>query len=379
MAKKVTVLISILILIFTVNLIPAPASAANELDQLYKELDNLQKEQNKNKKELADVNAQQQEINEQKAEIDRKMLNTHTQVNTYNSIIKNLDKQIKEENAKLDKQMDALQEYYSNYKERLRISYESGSVSYLNVLFGSESVGDFLKRYDYIEQLVSYDNKMMGKMKEQISEIELTKSNLDTKRQENVNVKAGLDKQESELSSQVKQSNKIIDELKGKQDLIKKNMAKGDAASVELNKKITALASVGTKYVGGEFAWPIPGYYNITSHFGPRDNYGGFHYGMDVSTGGKSGANVVASNDGTVIYTYYEYYGGNTLAIDHGGGRVTKYLHLSSFEAKVGETVKRGQTIAKSGNSGAWTTGPHLHFEIVINGTRVDPEKYVKK
>ena len=136
-------------------------------------------------------------------------------------------------------------------------------------------------------------------------------------------------------------------------------------------------------YVGGVMAWPVPGYYKISCEFG---GYSG-HVGMDItgsSPGAISGAPAVAANDGVVIISadlfgnqnggYRSY--GRYVVIDHGGGVVTLYAHLSSRSVSEGQKVTKGQTIGLVGNTGN-STGPHLHFEVRINGTAVNPRSYV--
>ena len=100
-----------------------------------------------------------------------------------------------------------------------------------------------------------------------------------------------------------------------------------------------------------------------------------FHSGLDIAV--PLGTSVLAANNGTVIKTEYSSSYGNMVMIDQGGGIVTAYAHLSEFVANVGDSVERGTIIAKSGSTG-WSTGPHLHFEVRINGQCVDPINYLK-
>ncbi len=134
----------------------------------------------------------------------------------------------------------------------------------------------------------------------------------------------------------------------------------------------------------GTLAWPVPGVTSITSDFGYRIHpilkKQKLHAGMDI--GCREGTQVIAAADGTVIKREHQYNGnngtgyGNYLLIDHGGGMYTRYAHLSRPLAEVGQTVKKGDIIALSGQTGG-VTGPHLHFEVIINGTPVDPKQYV--
>ena len=146
----------------------------------------------------------------------------------------------------------------------------------------------------------------------------------------------------------------------------------------KLEKEILAKQSA-EQYAGGEMLWPAPGNYRITSYFGNRPHpiygYASNHSGMDI--GCATGSSVVAANDGTVILSgWYGAYG-NCVIIDHGGGIVTVYGHHSKNLVKEGDKVTRGQQIALSGNTGM-STGPHLHFEVRVNGIRKDPLDYLQ-
>ena len=110
----------------------------------------------------------------------------------------------------------------------------------------------------------------------------------------------------------------------------------------------------------------------LSSKFGYR--WGSFHKGIDLAM--PSGSTVTSADGGTVIESSYSGSYGNLIVIDHQNGMVTKYAHLSVRGVKVGDKVYKGQVIGKSGNTGR-STGPHLHFEVLINGTNVNPLKYV--
>ena len=133
-------------------------------------------------------------------------------------------------------------------------------------------------------------------------------------------------------------------------------------------------------YVGGIFLWPTPGYYTITSPFGMRlhpilKTYR-VHTGMDI--GAPMGTYILAANSGVVSKATYSVSYGNLVMINHGNGISTAYAHGSEILVEEGQEVKRGDIIMKVGSTG-WSTGPHLHFEIIVNGTKIDPYPYVTK
>lgn len=141
-----------------------------------------------------------------------------------------------------------------------------------------------------------------------------------------------------------------------------------------------------TGYIGdmAEFAlngaWVSPfgsKKYVVTSPFGPRRLFGGFHYGWDLAVPGEPNAPVFAVAEGTVIATGHETLGGNFVKIDYGNGVNTIYYHLSKITCSKGDKVKPLKQVGVCGNTGKWTTGPHLHFEVRVNGKAVDGSKYL--
>ncbi|MBQ1507547.1 MAG: peptidoglycan DD-metalloendopeptidase family protein [Ruminococcus sp.] len=125
----------------------------------------------------------------------------------------------------------------------------------------------------------------------------------------------------------------------------------------------------------GGFIWPAPHTRGITTYYEWR--WGSFHYGIDIAGGGDYGQPILASDSGTVVFSGYDNSGyGNYVIIDHGNGYKTLYGHACELAVSTGEYVAQGQTIAYIGSTG-FSTGPHLHFEIIENGEKVDPLNYV--
>ncbi len=158
---------------------------------------------------------------------------------------------------------------------------------------------------------------------------------------------------------------------------------------VTLSKPINEKVQVGTKSTTasggnyevvskGKFVWPVSGVYNVTSHYGQR--WGRMHKGIDIANGNTSGKLILAADSGTVELVKISNQGyGNQVVINHGNGVKTRYAHMldGSISVSVGQKVSRGQAIGRVGNTGN-STGPHLHFEVIVNGNTVDPYPYIK-
>ena len=123
----------------------------------------------------------------------------------------------------------------------------------------------------------------------------------------------------------------------------------------------------------GRFLWPVPETTRISSSYGPR--WGRHHHGVDIP--GRIGLDVIAAEDGVVLYAGEMGGYGNLIAIRHAGGYNTVYAHLNAFKVKKGQEVYRGQVIAELGNTGH-STGPHLHFEVRRGARSVDPMAYIQ-
>lgn len=142
------------------------------------------------------------------------------------------------------------------------------------------------------------------------------------------------------------------------------------------SQKYSDTSELGDGKATGTFIWPLPYTKQISSHFANR--WGAMHGAIDISNGSTNGKPIIASDGGTVIEAQYHGSWGYYVLIDHGNGFKTRYAHCSKLEVRAGEKVAQGQYIAKVGNTG-YSTGPHLHFEVIKNGALVDPLKYVQR
>ena len=129
---------------------------------------------------------------------------------------------------------------------------------------------------------------------------------------------------------------------------------------------------ISTASRGGAYEWPLKGI--ITSKYGPR--HSGFHHGLDIAA--ATGTNIAAIKGGKVTQAgWYSAIYGNTVTIDHGNEEKSFYAHISKILVKEGQLIKKGQIIAKVGETGN-ATGPHLHLQISIDGNTIDPQIYLR-
>lgn len=259
---------------------------------------------------------------------------------------------------------------------------KSGDIVYLDVLLSSNSVSEFISNYYLIGEIVRYDNELLENIENQKTQIEEIKNSLEEKQENIKTVKKNKEKTTIALENAKVIRNSYINKLTEEE---KETQSKIDGYQTELNNleaQIVALTTgnIGSDYIGGEFAWPAPGYTTITSRFGMRIHpilkVARVHSGTDIAM--PTGAYVIAANDGVVIQAMYTTGYGNMVMIDHGGGVVTLYGHGSEIIVQTGQEVKKGDIIMKAGSTG-WSTGPHLHFEVRINGTAVNSLPFITK
>ena len=229
-------------------------------------------------------------------------------------------------------------------------------------------------------ELTNYDEDLLEKIEREKSKIEQNKKMLETKQNEYNTIKANYEKKKiilyntkvlrDEAASKLTQEET---ELSAKIDEYRNQIL---AVEAEISKITTA--NLDTQYIGGEMAWPVPGYTRITSNYGMRTHpiTGIYKLHTGVDLGAPMGANFVAANDGVVTKAGYNGAYGNMVIIDHGGGISTLYDHGSEILVTVGQTVKKGDIILKVGSTG-YSTGAHAHFEVRVNGQVVNPLPYI--
>ena len=193
-------------------------------------------------------------------------------------------------------------------------------------------------------------------------------------------------KKNKETNSKILQNTKTLREnyiskLSDKEKDIQTKIDEYNTQFSQVNREILEIAlssGMYTDYIGGVMAWPVPGHTLITSPYSmrvhPITGVYKLHTGVDISA--PIGADFIATADGVVTKANYNGAYGNMVMIDHGGGISTLYAHGSEILVQVGQVVKRGEPVLKVGSTG-YSTGPHAHFEVRINGVPTNPMDYI--
>ena len=348
---------------------------------------------NEAKDQLKDITEDKNEAKTELEKLTTQVNEAQSQLDTLNLQIEDLNNSIDEKQNEIKQEEEEIERKDKLLKERMVALYEAGETSYLDVLFNSEGILDFLSNYSIVQQIVETDTALIDELEAQKNKLENDKSNLEStklevegKKAEQVKKRAELktlqDKKQTEinkLSSDEKTKQKELDEYNAKLKEIDNAIAEALRKAIEEenrnknnNNKGTSGNTGGTtggngSSFDGTFAWPLD--YSprrVTSRMKYRGSR--WHKGIDIGTNAETGKRVVAAATGTVVYSAYQsgtsaspgY--GNYLIIYHGNGFCSLYAHLASKQVGTGQKVSQGQLIGYSGNTGG--VAPHLHFEI---------------
>ena len=293
---------------------------------------------------------------------------------------------IEETKISLEQAKIVCEQQYEAMKLRIRYMYENGKSNMLEMFIGSSSMADMLKQATFMEAVYTYDRNMLDEYTAIKDEIAMKETVLEAELYE-------LELMQAELTAQKDKMDNIINLKKGEltvkaneindalvdQKEYKEQLEQQEKLLDEIEEEI-AKAANPDQYTGTitGFIWPCPDYKRISSYFGPRPQpvpgASTNHKGIDLTA--PYGTAILASASGTVTTSTHSNSAGNYIVIAHGNGISTVYMHCSSLLVSVGDNVEQGEVIAKVGSTG-FSSGNHLHFGIIKNGTYVDPLGYI--
>lgn len=367
------------------------ASSAS-VEELQAELSRLEKEQAQISSKINSIKNDKNKQSAYKNALVEQINNTKAQIDTYNNSIAVVDQKIADTDAQIVAKATELEKLKKDFKARIRKICMNGGDStnaLLAVLLSAEDFSDILTVSEYTKNLATYDEKVMNDIAKAVKQIQTKQEELESERALLQTYQDSLKQKKGDLDSQVSTVNGVIASL-GKQE----SQLNSDYASLEAEAKkveeAIRLASISgnTSTFDGTFFWPLPGKksdYKLTSAISgarPHPVYGTVraHTGNDYSKGGINGQPIYAAAAGTISIASYDHGGfGYYIMINHGtyNGSTysTLYAHMTRYVVSKGQQVKKGDIIGYVGSSGA-ATGPHLHLEVRINGSPVNPDPY---
>lgn len=371
------------LIIFTI--IPvAPLSGGSLEDQL----EQIKKEKEETKKKIEDAKKKEQEYLGQVNKVEDQLLSSLDQLNDLNTnladVKSNIDKTtidlaIKEsELLEINKELDAKSTILNN---RVASIYKNGNTNILDVIFKAQSFTELLSKLKLMNLLADQDAVIIEEIKDKKNAtLSVQQSIMELQKKQNEQ-KSNLEKLVTQAEQKKTEISGILDEKKSLLSSAKADKNALIAMEAQLTAKETEIQRIleSLRYgsaPNGRLQWPTAG--KLISGFGNRRHpiFGGtrFHSGVDLAA--PSGTPIIAADGGEVLQASYSGGYGYSILIYHGGGFATFYAHMSSFAVGQGQMVKRGQVIGYVGTTG-WTTGPHLHFEVRINGAAQNPMGYL--
>ncbi len=391
----------ILTLAMLLPVIPGEASAA-KTTEIRQELDGLKSENAEIQKQIDAIRSQYnanaseiQDLVNQKNGIDQEIALLHTQIDNLNEQIMAYGQLVADSQDSLDTAQEELDELNRHYKERIQAMEEEGEITYWQVIFKANSFTDLLDRIAMVEEIAASDQRRLAEIQAaadvvstQQAQMQEERKSLEAATQELAESQEALDARRNESDAILRQLiakqaefQALLDESEALQDELMQEIAQKqkELSNAEYEERLAKLALQGQNPPSNA-TWitPVSGYV-ISSAFGMRVHpvlgYARMHNGIDMAC--AAGTPIYATRAGTVTVASYQAGGaGNYVALNHGDGFGSIYMHMTNYVVTAGQKVSAGQLIGYVGSTGI-STGPHLHFGVSYAGTYVNPLAYI--
>lgn len=374
------------------------ATIKKKINNLQAEASDLANRKKELEKEISSMKSQSRSTMDKKGQIDQQIEITRLEIQNTNDQIQEYNLLIADKQAELDAGLKEQEQLNLRYKARIRAMEKNGAVSFWSVIFQSKSFSDLLDNINMIKEISAADKTMLQKMQQNNELIAQTRAEMENDRADLQEKIVELDalsetlvKQKAEAEALIVQLSKELEALDGsyeqldaQEDAIRQQIMQAqrdyeNALSDEQKDRLSQDNANNAAGGGTGFIAPVPrGSVTVTDAYGYRTHpiygYYSMHNGVDLA--GRHGTAIYAIASGYVNVSTYASVNGNYVSISHGGGYGSLYAHLDYATVSAGEYVTQGQIIGYMGSSG-WSTGPHLHFEIHLNGSTVNPMSYI--
>ena len=374
------------IVLFIISLTSVFSVFAATESELKAKKDNIDEQIKETNSEIAGVKSQMTSALNQINRLNSQIGTYEDEISELETQLSVLNTQIAEKEANLEEQQKKYDEQQELLKKRLVALYESGSTSYLDMLFSSEGLADFISKYYLISQLAEYDQDLLKGIEQTRNQIQAEKNDLDNKKKEVETAKNSVQARRNSLDISIKEKNSLVSNLSAEEKVLQEQLEEFEKDKRAIQAEIAALAkkrqvAVSVTPSSAGYISPLAGRTkaNITTGY---YGYSG-HTGVDFAIAG--GTPVLAVKSGTVVKStalrnssggYRSY--GEYIIIDHGDGTMTLYAHgmPGSRLVSEGQSVSQGQQIMSVGTTGN-STGYHLHFEVYVGGSHTNPTAYL--
>lgn len=406
--KLITMIAGFLAILMTVSVLfgaIATMVSADNSATIKKKLNNLQAEASNiaDRKaaleaDIASKKSESKSTIQKKGQIDQQIEITRLEIQNTNDQIQEYNLLISQKQLELDEGLKKQGELNEKYKLRIRAMEENGSMSFWSIIFRSSSLTDLLDNINMINEISMADRLMLGKMQRNNETIAATRAEMSQDREKLEEKVLELDELNETLTAQKEAAESLITKLSGelstlngsyealeseenaiRQSIIQAQKDYDSALSAEQKSQLSKDNASNAAGGGSGFTAPVPkGSAVVTDAYGYRTHpiygYYAMHNGVDLAA--SHGTPIYAIASGYVSVSTYSNVNGNYVSITHGNGFGSLYAHLDHSTVSVGSYVTQGQIIGYMGSTG-WATGPHLHFEIHLNGSSVNPMQYI--
>ncbi len=345
----------------------AKQAAKDKVNELQAQLDAEKKALKQTQKKGEDAQAAKKSYQAQSNIVAQQIRSLASTLDETQAAIAEKQNEVTQKQAEIDARWD-------NFQEQMRamqMMHDAGAVA---MLANVQSLYELLTFGEVLKQISEKQNEVLEDMRQRRDELKAVQEQLEGKKAELESQQKQLDAKKAELATSIRGADSTISqaeaEAQAQQVQVDATSAALRQAQEEFNSYISSLPNSGAAFVGEDFIWPTTSN-RITQHFG-NNNHGG------VDIGAPAGSPIYAAASGTVqvvAYHQHKYSYGNYVVLDHGGGIKTLYAHMTSYTVSAGQTVNQGDVIGYVGNTG-YSFGNHLHFEVRVNGSRVNPMGY---
>lgn len=342
------------------------------------EISETQKKAEELEKKKKDAEKEKQSLEKQLESIVSEMEGTKTKIEEKETEISAKEEELIQ--AKVDEN-----DQYESMKKRIKYMYENGNAQFVEILCESKNIGEFLNNAEYITTISEYDRNMLVEFQAVVKDVEEQEAALQAEYDELETMQNDLITKQDNVTelmeskdAEIEQISSDLGDTKDKLSELQAAAAAAERKQQEKNSGYSNNAGASVITGNGTFTHPCPGYTYISSEFGYREQpiagASTNHKGMDFAA--PAGTPIYAAASGTVTSASYSGNAGNMIVINHGNGLQTYYMHCNSMYVRAGQTVSKGQNIGAVGSTGN-SSGPHLHFQVMQNGTPVNPRNYL--
>ncbi|TGE33908.1 M23 family metallopeptidase [Desulfosporosinus sp. Sb-LF] len=373
--KKLAPMVIMSLVILGASALP---SRANELGDALGEQQDIINQKNQAKGQLNKLTFTAEKMKAQLTQLETQIAAAQVLLGQKQAAYAQAQSQVIIAQKELAEKQKELEGRQSALGKRARGIYESGQISYLELLFQSSDLSDFITRMEYFSKLIDNDKQLLLDIKSQKEQIAQKNRDLQSRRDQAALLQAQASSVSSDLEKTKSQQRIALDQNQKSQQAAFDDIDRLESESNAMADKIRKLQAARTGGVSGTISvWPVPGFYEISDPFGwrihPITHKRSLHSGTDIVA--PQGTQVHATGAGVVIMAGWNTAYGNMVIIDHGSGVSSLYGHQSSLNVTEGESVQANQVIGYVGSTG-WSTGSHLHFEVREGGNPSDPLRF---